>query len=1746
MAEGQYIVEGYYGATFCYSELDTVTIKRSTKPEFYVWLDSAAQTNCKTPNGYAAAFAYTQTENGTFPADTTNKPLDTLLVADGYTVTWTLDGDLSNSPIATGDTLRYTHGTYRYEITNQSTGCTRSGLVTIVDSTSVDDTSININVTHITTCGGMGEIAASMGADSTTVDYNFYWYDGDSEKPSPDAEGPTYTVNQPGFYTVKVENDSTLCSVLMNSILVQDKSIPPVLTASATQPNTTCGANPTGIAEVVIGDPNAFDYTWFVGANTLPENEIPDPGNNPAAFGAGAWEMVNLSAGVYTIIGEEIATNCTDTTTVTIVDDITESFLTIDTDDLTPNTSCGVPNGRIDAGSGVTPASGYTFSLYSGFTVDASLFIESNSTGMFEGLAGGDYTVLAVDAATDCPTDPVTVVIDDEPDDPIITTTPTPDEFCLNGNGQILVTAQSNAEPGAYTFEIFDGFSFDNEITSISDITVSTGSTGHTFTGLQDGNYRIRVTNDNLKCSAFEDVIVDEVSELPTFTANRLINPNSSCDPAHPNGNITIEIDEISFNPSDYTWEWYQGSTADSNNLLSNDQLGEGANVSIDGYVITDNVLDGLPAGDYTVFARDNETGCKTVDLTLTVVDDPNELDITTTLITPQTFCSEGNASISASVDGTALNLGCTECVGNDGFSFEWYFGNDTSNPLDDNDVGGNGTLDFNADNSQVNGLIAGDYTVLAREISTQCFNTQTITVNTNFNIPDPGAIATPNTVCDDASPGINFDGTLTVTAIDDNGPIDFASGNFEVTLYEGIGTSGLLITQNNGSFTQLKDGPYTVVVSNTLSGCSSNQEVYTVGQDLDDFSGDINTSILPQISCNLSSPTGQISANVGGTTSDYTFTLLLTGNTINSNSTGSFDSLSSGSYRLVVTSKLSGCAYDTYLDVLPEQVDPVISNQNTNPSLRCTSPNGSLSFDVNAGTGADSRAGANYRADLFEGSGISLSSSPIESATQTGPSASFTFSGLADGNYIVSVTDLTTGCEVISDVFTITYDGPTIEIDESSIAKGFPTDCFDLDGSIDLSSAIKVNNPVVGTNISVEWYVGGDTLPDNEIALGVGPFLNTTIQDGTGNVATTNPAGTVSATGLILDEVPAINYTALIRLDNGCVEILNLSIPEADPPTVTFTPTNPTDCDPSNGSLQINIVTNAITIGDSAKHYQFTLFSGIKNIEPDANQSAPFDPPIGDGDIIGLTNFNNGTTTDPEEDSVTINSLESGTYTVIVRRDPASPISSDGCPVAVLTFSLEEPPAPVLSNLNKTNNTNCADGADGGIEYNGSFSLTATYDGNPEDFNFEFFLFDGANYTSIANGATNVNGDEDFEVNIALDAINVDGINDDIRIDGLGELPNGLSFAIVAESLSSDGCQDTVLFDIFNDPQVISVTGTVENIGDCTPGNGGFIVSSVSPDNVGDYEFTWLDDPALTGIEITTTDSSKLDYTTEGDYYVIARNTLNGCETRLDFAIEDITEDPVIVITEDAFDTHCDPTTGTGGLSVSVSNAGGGFDALDYTFTWYQGSSTDVDSLLADPETGEGNNVSADGYTIGGVNGEVISGLPNGFYTVEVTDGATFIDCNSFLISDISEIQEIPLLSISGIEVNPDSLCDVPTSGQFVIDDSDITPGSISDYTITVSSGSVNGLDMGSGTFVSGSPSTLTFNNLESGSYFISAINNATGCSIAPVRIEIEDLSRLPLITLERLVPDQNCGVLATNAGEIEVLADGFDHTDS
>ncbi|MEP5105222.1 MAG: LamG-like jellyroll fold domain-containing protein, partial [Ekhidna sp.] len=468
------------------------------------------------------------------------------------------------------------------------------------------------------------------------------------------------------------------------------------------------------------------------------------------------------------------------------------------------NTSCDPtnPNGQIDMTDKVDPTGvNYQYTLYSGYGTTTQL--AQNFTGIFSGLDDDFYTIVVTDTTSNCVTDPLNLSIASAPDNPLITTVITDDTFCVNGSGEIAVTSQvGSAEPSSYTYEIFDGHSFTTELTAISDINVADGSTGHTFSNLEDGSYRIRVTNNDTQCTSYTDVVVGDNTTTPQFTATPTVVDNTSC--ATANGFISVNIQGGN---TGYEFDWYDGPSSASPVIL----LGSASNQ-----------ISNLDAGDYTVVARSTTTGCETVELTRTISDNLFIPDVVIVEENADSSCGVGNGSLRAYATTDPDLPSCTECTSN--YTFQWrYNGSDISN----GDNLGNNSNVSGATSSTVSGL-SGDlnsYSVVMTHNTLGCTGTESIILSVDETTPVLSLVSTQdNTSCDASS----YTGEIHIS-VSPAGTYDFDyfySNGTQVTETAPVSGSA------TGDATGLVNDTYKVVATSTLS-CTSDTLVVTVGVNL-------------------------------------------------------------------------------------------------------------------------------------------------------------------------------------------------------------------------------------------------------------------------------------------------------------------------------------------------------------------------------------------------------------------------------------------------------------------------------------------------------------------------------------------------------------------------------------------------------------------------------------------------------------------------------------------------------------------------------------------------------------------------------------------------------------------------------------------------------------------------------------------------------------------------------------------------
>jgi gliding motility-associated-like protein len=476
------------------------------------------------------------------------------------TLTFTLlPNNISNS---TGEFTGLTAGTYTVEVTDanncgpiQSTSITISQPNAIVfgapTTTNVTCFSGNDGSITISATGGTGTLQYTLnGTTNTTGIFN----------------GLTA-----GTYIIEVTDANNCGPINANPITLTEPSA--ISITSSTFTNASCaGGNDGSITVVAAGGTGTLTYTIAPGAIS----------NSTGVF-------TSLSAGTYTITVTDAA-NCTpESTTITIS---TPTGLSLETPTVLDATCFGVNDGSItivaNGGTGTL-----TYSISPGGT--------SNTTGIFNNLGAGSYTISVTDANGCAPavSNPITI---SQPASISVTNIQTVHVTCFNAaDGAIEIEAAGGTGALSYTL-------LPNNISN---------ATGE-FTGLTAGSYTVSVTDEN-NCT-------------PVVTSTITINS-----PA----NITI----TNVTAVDATC---QGATDGSVNVTATGGTGT-LQYTLNGVTNNTGIFNGLAAGTYTVSVTD-ANNCGPVESTNIIISEPAGITITSVAST-LVSCNQGT-------DGTITVVG--------------------------------------------------------------------------------------------------------------------------------------------------------------------------------------------------------------------------------------------------------------------------------------------------------------------------------------------------------------------------------------------------------------------------------------------------------------------------------------------------------------------------------------------------------------------------------------------------------------------------------------------------------------------------------------------------------------------------------------------------------------------------------------------------------------------------------------------------------------------------------------------------------------------------------------------------------------------------------------------------------------------------------------------------------------------------------------------------------------------------------
>ena len=335
-------------------------------------------------------------------------------------------------------------------------------------------------------------------------------------------------------------------------------------------------------------------------------------------------------------------------------------------------------------------------------------------------------------------------------------------------------------------------------------------------------------------------------------------------------------------------------------------------------------------AGSYSVIITNPTTNCSSTSASGTVTINPNP----SVSVNNPSICSGANATVIA----TPTPAGT--------YNYAWTVPSGATNP------GNVATFSTGT---------AGNYDVVITNPVTGCFSaTGSGTVSTNAN---PTVTVNNEVICQ------NNTATLVAT------PVPAGTYSYAWTVPTGASNPGNVATLNTST-----GGTYSVIITNTVTGCASSS-----------VSGTVTVNNNPTVSVNSPSACEGATATVSATpnpagTYDYVWTVP-TGVT-NPGNVASFSTSVAGSYSVIITNPVTGCFSTSASGNVTINLNPIVT---VNNPITCTGIPIAMTATVTpAGT---------YNYSWTVPTGV------------TNPGSTATFNSTTDGTYSVVVTNPLTGC---------------------------------------------------------------------------------------------------------------------------------------------------------------------------------------------------------------------------------------------------------------------------------------------------------------------------------------------------------------------------------------------------------------------------------------------------------------------------------------------------------------------------------------------------------------------------------------------------------------------------------------------------------------------------------------------------------------------------------------------------------------
>jgi hypothetical protein len=1675
--------------------------------------------------------------------------------AGDYVFTWR-DGQLVTSPInntsTTNAIVNLNSGFYTTTVKHNPTGCVSDPFTAQVVNTTVLPV-LATNAVPSTNCdpalaNGQAQITDVDGV-GTGAPYIFQWHTGvDTSTPIASATNPVLLNKQGGpgqNFTVLVTKQTTGCQSTA-TILIPDASVLPTLSLAPvangicdpalTSPATNFNGSVTATITNMIGVVADYAFTWRNG------QLVTDPPNNTSTTGS----LTNLNSGFYTTTVKHAPTGCVSDPSTAQVLDIT--ILPAITTNAVPSTNCdpALANGQalVTDVDGVGTGAPYIFQWHTGIDTSSPLAGATNAVLLNrQGGAGQNFTVLVTKQTTGCQ-QTNTVMVPDAKVLPTLSLVAAPNTICdpaltspsvqFNGNVSATITNQIGLI-GDYVFTWHNG-------QLITDAVNPTSTTG-ALINLNSGFYTTTVKHTPTGCVSdpFSSQVPDNTA-IPVITTDAV--PSTNCDPALANGQAIVTDVDGAGTGAPFIFQWHTGidtstpiATA-TGAILANRQGGAGQN--------------------FTALVTRQTTGCQSTATVL--VPDAKELPIVTLTATPNTICNgtpDGAAALATltyqgnpvaspytgytflwsttattpaigslaqntySLAVTRTDVGCTSDVVfvdvidnffippidvalinqtscnvltpngiltatvdetgigglagvNSGYTFNWFNGTGTS---------GLAVTTTTAVNGQVNTLPGNlNYTVEVRRAVTNCTNTETVFLPEVITYPIVvAAVSSDVSRCDlpDGSIQANVGGAevgYTFFWLNEDDQNQTTDANVVMTNADAT-------IVDDGNYPNLIPGYYTVAVRDNFTSCVSQP----VTEEVDDVSikSVISITLGPVLPSTCGVADGQMSATVSGGVGPFNL-FWHNGGPNNSDidfftnppqftppndvpfssalgtTNSSISNLESKLYTLIVKDQGNGCG--NYETVFLPFTDSHDIDETLTPSNICpyTIGNGEIEVSViNIPAVPAGLTFGNFSYALYSGENP-LAANQI--GARIGPGAPpvtnpMVYSSLARGKYTIEVKqEFSGGCPVYKVVEIESQALPPVISLVGALTANTACDLTSADGAATINISKDPNDMTIGSTYTLGVSPAPTAPPAYPIAgLGVGNR----------NIVNLRPSS----------DVPV--YTVTVTSSNNCVAQRFLSIP--DQPQVSemvdgnITITDAMLCTPS-GSVVVNSIDVINGVGDpdftTLSNYTFNWYNNASLTGPAIHTGVGLTP---NGETLNITTFP---------------AIGPGSYWVESIKTGGT--KGIGCTSAPFKADIEDVSEDPTFTLAPFSNTACD------ANFEGSLMLSVTDAGSAATATYTYD-WDAANPFDIEAGGGPV-------------IANNDGSGAD---DNPSSLPNGVykvTVTNVASGCSTAG-QATILKT--ETPILVALATPVNQI-ICNP-DGSITVNEVQVDGIADpnhanFDFTWFvgstaSAPVINAVnDADVLNVSNLPTIGAGTYFVKAKRIAgvapgSGCESApLRVEILDDSKDPLFTITP--FDnTACD-TNFEGSLLVNVTDPGS-VPSATYTYTWDATNPVPLGIVSANDD-----GVGPDDNPIN---------LGDGTYKLTVKNDASgcITPGQATIVKTATPIVVALATPVDQMICNPDGSI---TVNEVRVDGiADVNHANF-DFTWYVGSSTsvpvinaVNNVDV------------LNIANLPTigaGSYFVKAkrvagVSIGSGCESAPLKVDIQDLSKNPLFTL-------------------------------